>query len=72
MIHENNLRKYLWVEAVNTICYVQNRIYSRPILNKTSYELFKGRKLIFLILISLYVHVTFKTIVYLNKFDVKA
>ncbi len=27
MIHENNLAKHFWVEAVNTTCYVQNRIY---------------------------------------------
>ena len=25
-------------------CYVQNRIYIRHLLNKTAYELFKGRK----------------------------
>ena len=31
-------------EVVNTACYVQNRIYIRPLLNKTAYELFKGRK----------------------------
>lgn len=29
---------------MNTTCYVKNRIYIRLILNKTSYELFKGRK----------------------------
>ena len=29
---------------VNTACYVQNRIYIRLLLNKTAYELFKGRK----------------------------
>jgi len=44
MIHENNLEKHFWAEAVNTTCYVQNRIYIRPMLNKTTYELFKGRK----------------------------
>jgi len=44
MIHENNLAKHLWAEAVNTTCYVQNRIYIRPILEKTAYELFKGRR----------------------------
>jgi len=43
MIHENNLAKYFWAEAINTTCYVQNRIYIRPILDKTTYELFKGR-----------------------------
>jgi len=44
MIHENNLAKHFWAEAVNTTCYVQNRIYIRPILKKTAYELFKGRR----------------------------
>src|SRR4030043_400679 len=44
MIHETKMAAYFWAEAVNTACYVQNRIYIRPILNKTSYELFKGRK----------------------------
>jgi transposase InsO family protein len=41
MIHENNLANHFWTEAVNTACYVQNRIYIRPILDKTTYELFK-------------------------------
>lgn len=44
IIHENNLAKHLWAEAVNTTCYVQKRTYIRPILNKTAYELFKGIK----------------------------
>jgi len=44
MILENNLAKHFWAEAVNTSCYVQNRIYIRPILEKTAYELFKGRR----------------------------
>jgi len=44
MIHENNLAKHFWAEAVNTTCYVQNKIYIRPILEKTTYELFKGRR----------------------------
>jgi hypothetical protein len=44
MIHENNLAKHFWAEAVNTACYVQNRIYIRPILEKKACELFKGRR----------------------------
>ena len=44
MIHENNLAKHFWAEAVNTACYIQNRIYIKPILEKTTYELFKGRR----------------------------
>jgi len=43
-IYENNLAKHLWAEVVNTECYVQNRIYIRSILEKTTYELFKGRR----------------------------
>jgi len=39
MIHENKLVKHFWAEAVNTACYIQNRIYIRPILEKTAYEL---------------------------------
>jgi len=31
--------------AVSTACYVLNRVLIRPILKKTPYELFKGRKL---------------------------
>ena len=28
MIHKNNLAKHFWAEAMNTTCYVQNRIYN--------------------------------------------
>jgi len=44
MIHENNMAKHFWAEVVNTSCYIQNRIYIRPILHKITYEFFKGRK----------------------------
>jgi transposase InsO family protein len=44
MMHETKLAKHFWAEAVNTACYIQNRIYIRPLLNITTYELFKGRK----------------------------
>jgi len=73
MIHENNLAKHLWAEAVNTTCYIQNRIYIRPILEKAAYELFKGRRPN----IS-YFHqfgctcYILNTKLYLKKFDVKA
>ena len=36
MLNENNLLKYFWFEAVNTSCYVLNRILLRPILKKLS------------------------------------
>ncbi|KAH9697749.1 Integrase catalytic domain-containing protein [Citrus sinensis] len=44
MLNENSLPKYFWAEAVNTVCYVLNRVLIRPKLNKTSYELRKNRK----------------------------
>ena len=39
MLCEGNLPKYFWTEAVNTACYILNRILIRPILKKTSYKL---------------------------------
>jgi len=45
MLNEIELPKYLWATAVSTTCYVLNRVLIRPILKKTPYELFKGRKL---------------------------
>ncbi|KAH9716423.1 hypothetical protein KPL71_021459 [Citrus sinensis] len=44
MLNENSLPKYFWAEAVNTACYVLNRVLIRPNLNKTPYELWKHRK----------------------------
>jgi len=44
LLNETNLPKYFWANAVNTTCYVLNKVLNRPILRKTPYELFKGRK----------------------------
>ena len=44
MLLENELPKYFWVEAVNTTCYVLNRVSMRPIIKRTPYELFKHNK----------------------------
>ena len=44
MLNEANIPKYFWADAVNTACYVMNRTIIRPILAKTPYELYKGRK----------------------------
>ncbi|XP_057496707.1 uncharacterized protein LOC130781518, partial [Actinidia eriantha] len=44
MLCENSLPKYFWAEAVNTACFIVNRAMIRPILKKTPYELWKGRK----------------------------
>jgi len=44
LLNETNLPKYFWADAVNTTCYMLNRVLISPILKKTPYELFKGRK----------------------------
>ena len=43
MINETNIAKNFWAEAINTSCYIQNRISIRPILDKTPYELWKNK-----------------------------
>lgn len=43
-LSDAKLPKYFWEDAVSTACYVSNRVNIRPILKKTPYELFKGRK----------------------------
>lgn len=37
MIHELVDANHFWAEAINTACYIQNIIYIRLTLNKTSY-----------------------------------
>jgi len=44
MLCENSLPKHFLVEAVNTTCYVQNRILIIPFIKKTPYELWEGRR----------------------------
>ena len=44
MLNENDLPKYSWLEVENTSCYVLNRVLIRHKLDKTPYELWKGRK----------------------------
>jgi len=44
MLNESSLPKYLWADAVYTTSYVLNRTLIRPILKKTPYELYRGRK----------------------------
>ncbi|KAK4857911.1 hypothetical protein QYF36_008143 [Acer negundo] len=34
----------LWAEAVNTACYIGNRVFLRPGTRQISYELWRGRK----------------------------
>jgi len=44
MLSESSLPNYFWADAVSISCYVMNRVLIRPILKKTRYELFNGRK----------------------------
>ena len=44
MLLESGLSKGFQAEAVNTACYIQNRVFLRLILKKAPYELWKGRK----------------------------
>ena len=44
MINETNMAKHFWAKAVNTTCYIQNRVSIRHILEKTPYEFWKNRK----------------------------
>ena len=44
MIAECNISEAYWAEAVNTACYTQNRALINKNLDKTPYEVYKGRK----------------------------
>ncbi|GJY29170.1 putative ribonuclease H-like domain-containing protein [Tanacetum coccineum] len=44
MLANSKLPTTFWAEAVNTACYVQNRVLVTKPHNKTPYELFQGRK----------------------------
>ncbi|GJY44819.1 ribonuclease H-like domain-containing protein [Tanacetum coccineum] len=44
MLADSKLPTTFWVEAVNTACYVQNRVLVTKPHNKTLYKLFLGRK----------------------------
>jgi hypothetical protein len=43
MLDEHRTPRRFWAEAVNTACYVSNRIYLRVHKKKTCYELMNGR-----------------------------
>ncbi|WVZ51168.1 hypothetical protein U9M48_002334 [Paspalum notatum var. saurae] len=44
MLDEHRTPRKFWADAINTACYVSNRIFLRAVLNKTSYELRFGRQ----------------------------
>ena len=44
MLHNKDVARNLWGEAVNTAYHTVNKVYFRPSTKKTPYELWKGRK----------------------------
>ncbi|KAL1211062.1 Retrovirus-related Pol polyprotein from transposon TNT 1-94 [Cardamine amara subsp. amara] len=43
MMHGNDVAKHFWAEAVNTACYIINRVYVRKGTNMTPYQLWKDQ-----------------------------
>ncbi|KAI9192328.1 hypothetical protein LWI28_021322 [Acer negundo] len=44
MLLSNNVLRNLWAEAINMVCYIGNRVFLRPNIRQTCYELWRGRK----------------------------
>ena len=44
MLHNKDVARNLWGEAINTACHTVKRVFFRPDTKKTPYELWKGRK----------------------------
>lgn len=44
LLNEHSTPEHFWAEAVNTSCYIINRVIIRKGLNKTPYELWKKKK----------------------------
>ena len=57
MINEYGLPQYLWAEAVNTSCYISNRVFFCKNTSKTSFTIQENQ--MFLILKFLVVNVLF-------------
>ncbi|GKB40599.1 putative ribonuclease H-like domain-containing protein [Tanacetum coccineum] len=67
------IKREFSAEAVNTACYVQNRVLVVKPHNKTSYELFRGRTRALSFISPFGYHVTIlNTLDYLGKFDGKS
>ena len=43
MLNEQNIPQKFWCNAIDTSTYILNRVLIRPFLNKTPYELYKGK-----------------------------
>ncbi|GKE08532.1 retrovirus-related pol polyprotein from transposon TNT 1-94, partial [Tanacetum coccineum] len=73
MLADSKLPTTFWAEAVNTACYVQNRVLVVKPHNKTSYELFRGRTPALSFMRPFGCHVAIlNTLDYLGKFDGKS
>nr|GEZ52757.1 ribonuclease H-like domain-containing protein [Tanacetum cinerariifolium] len=72
MLVDAKLPVTFWAEAVNTACYVQNRVLVNKSQNKTPYELFNSRTHAIGFLRSFRCHVMIlNTLDHLGKFDAK-
>nr|GEU49821.1 ribonuclease H-like domain-containing protein [Tanacetum cinerariifolium] len=72
MLADAKLHVTFWAEAVNTACYVQNRVLVKKSQNKTPYELFNGRTPVIRFLKPFGRHVMIlNTLDNLGKFDAK-
>nr|GEV33306.1 retrovirus-related Pol polyprotein from transposon TNT 1-94 [Tanacetum cinerariifolium] len=72
MLVDSKLPTTFWAEAVNTACYVQNRVLVIKPYNKTPYELFLGRKHALSFMRPFGCSVTIlNTLYHLSKFDGK-
>ncbi|GJX06590.1 hypothetical protein Tco_0194522 [Tanacetum coccineum] len=72
MLADAKLPVTFWAEAVNTACYVQNRVLVNKSQNKTPYELFNGRSPATGFLRPFGCHVMIlNTLDHLGKFDAK-
>ncbi|GJR69029.1 putative ribonuclease H-like domain-containing protein [Tanacetum coccineum] len=73
MLADSKLPTTFWVEAVNTACYVQNRVIIVKPHKKTPYELFRGRTLALSFMRPFGCHVTIlNTLDHLGMFDRKS
>ena len=43
MLIDSKIPKYFWAEAMNTSCYILNRVLIRPFTHKTCYELYHDK-----------------------------
>nr|GEY80687.1 retrovirus-related Pol polyprotein from transposon TNT 1-94 [Tanacetum cinerariifolium] len=72
-VRESKLPTAFWAEAVNTACYVQNKVLVVKPHSKTPYELFKGRSPALSFMRPFGCHVTLlNTLIQLGKFDRKS